>query len=103
VICCVLAALGVYASTHVDWAPPAGVSEQLPPPANVPLPSEERVTFPLGGLALPVSLSATVTEQLVGTATESEAGSQSTVVSVERSDTLRAVAPLLVASVALPA
>ncbi len=73
------------------------VTEQVPPlrvhgeVVNVPVPLDEKLTVPVGVLAVPRAVSATVTVHVVTLFTTIDAGAQVMVVDVERRVTVTVV------------
>lgn len=80
----------------------AGASVHVAAGVNEPLPDDPKLTDPVGALALPLSLSLTVTEHVVASDSATEVGAQVTAVVVERVPTVSDVAPELTVSIALP-
>jgi hypothetical protein len=63
---------------------------QEPRLLKLPLPELVKLTLPPGRTAVPVSLSLTITVQVLGALTGTEAGAQVTAVDVERLATVKA-------------
>ena len=80
--------VGVILAEHVAEAPV---------PANVQVPPGVKVTVPVGVIAVPGDVSATVAVQLVAWPTKTVDGVQTTVVVVVRTVTVTVAVPVLVA------
>jgi hypothetical protein len=88
-------AVGVYVTEQL-WLLPDGLARVQVVLLKVPLPLEEKVTVPDGGNAVPPAwVSVTVAVQVVDCATTTEAGTQLTVVEVDRVVTDKANVPEL--------
>jgi hypothetical protein len=92
----------LYVSVQREAFGPAATSVQLAAGVKAPLPSEEMPTEPAGDACVPVSVSVTVAVHVVDAETATDAGVQVSAVAVSRRTAVIGVAPLLVASVALP-
>jgi hypothetical protein len=88
----------VYVTEHV----PVALSVQLSLPLNVPAPLDVNVTVPVGTLDVPPLVSVTVAVQVVELFTGTAAGTQSTVVEVDRFVATRVVVPKLPRWIASP-
>jgi len=90
----------------VTWqaASPGLVSASVhdPPPENPPVPSEPKLTDPVGVDLVPASVSETVAVHVVPRSTVTEEGTQDTDVADERLVTVTVSSPLLVAWVLSP-
>ena len=101
-IVCVPLPAGVYVTEH-SLGPVAG-SVQEPPPEKAPAASLEKLTEPVGRIAVPALVSsATVAVQVEGALTATEAGVQLTVAWLARLVTVSAKVPVLVAWLVLEA
>jgi len=80
--------LGVKTIEQLDVPVPLEASVQLPPEPNEPLPSDVKLTAPVGGLGVPESVSVAVTVQVVGLPAVADAGVQTSAVDEARLSTV---------------
>jgi hypothetical protein len=80
-----------------------GDSVQVPAVGvNEPLPFDAKLTLPVGALAVPASVSVTVTKHVVVSDSATVVGEQLTAVAVKRVPTVSDVEPELAVSIVLP-